>query len=454
MTARLALLYCVVAFGVLLIVTASLFWVLQNSIYRDDADALTREIVELTDLLRDPQGNAEMLTLEVNPHRDNSSVGIATFLRVWRTDGGTLVETQGMAGQLPRALFEAAQRADQPLHIRTSGDVPYLLMSTRIAGTPWGIDAAMDLSRDVELIAGYRTAMLLVLALGLLLSIAGGVWLTRRGLRPLFEITAVVQRIGVERLHERVGAERWPVELIDLARAFDSMLDRLEAPFTRLKQLSADLAHELRTPINALLGETEVALSQPRDVEEYRRVLESNLEEQSRLARLIDNLLFLARAENVQSAIDRVPLDVRTEIDSIVGFYEAMAAERDIAIVCQGQLRGSFDSILLRRALGNLLSNALRYTPSGGHINVSCARDAQDEAVISVADDGVGIAADELPRVFERFYRTDAARSRHDGGAGLGLAIVASIVGLHGGRVELGSLPGAGTTVTMRFAQA
>jgi two-component system heavy metal sensor histidine kinase CusS len=454
MTARLTLLYCLVAFAVLLIVTASLFWVLRNSIYRDDADALAREIIELTDLLRDPQGNAEMLALEVNPHRDNTSVKVVTFLRVWHVDGDVLVETQEMSRRLPRELFIGALHSREALHIRAAGAVPFLLMSTQIAGAPWGIDAAMDLSRDNELLVGYRTAMLIVLALGLLLSIAGGVWLTRRGLQPLFEITGVVQRIGVERLHERVGPERWPVELEDLARAFDAMLDRLEAPFTRLQQLSADLAHELRTPINALMGETEVALSKPRDVEEYRRVLESNLEDYARLARLIDNLLFLARAENAQTAIARTALDVRAELDSIVAFYDAMAAEREIAVVCDGELRGSFDSILLRRAVGNLLSNALRYTPQGGHIKLTCARDASGEAVISVADDGVGIAPDELPRVFERFYRADAARSQHDGGAGLGLAIVASIVNLHGGRIEIRSEPGVGTTVTMRFPSA
>jgi two-component system, OmpR family, heavy metal sensor histidine kinase CusS len=451
MAARLALFYATAAFGLLLIVTASQFWVLQRSLRDDAAAALGREIVELSDLLREPLGNASMLALEVNPHRENSSLPITTYLRVWRANGEVAVETQGMPERLPRQLFTAAHSDAAPRQVRGRDGRTYLLLSAQhVDDSEFGIDAAMDLSVDSELIGRYRTAMFAVLVLGLIASAGGAVWLTRRGLRPLYDITGVVRRIGVDRLHERVDAGRWPMELAELALAFDQMLDRLEAPVARLQQFAADLAHELRTPINALIGETEVALSKPRSGEDYRRVLESNLEEHGRLARLVDNLLFLARSENARAQLVRSRVDVRSELAAVAAFYDAVAQESGVAVDCDGEAWAEVDPLLLRRAISNLLSNALRYTPTGGHVRIGCAGSA-DGVTITVADDGVGIPHDALPHVFERFYRADGARQRHDGGAGLGLAIVESIVALHGGRVTIDSAPGAGTCVTMWF---
>lgn len=450
MTARLVLLYSGVTFAVLLSVGVTLFWVLRSSVWRDDADALSREIVELTDLLRDPEGNAAMLELEVNPHREQSSLPVRTYLRVADRDDRILVETQGMREALPPALFRAAT-AQRPLRVRGRDGRPYLLAAASGVGAGrWQIDAAMDLSTDEALVERYRGATVFVLSAALVLCIGGGLWLTRRGLRPVYDITDVVHRTGLDRLHERVDPTRWPLELEDLARAFDQMLDRLEAPVTRLQQLAADLAHELRTPINALIGETEVALAKPRDADDYRLVLESNLEEHRRLARLVDNLLFLARSDNARAHLERSVVALDREVAAVIAFYDAVAQESGIRVEASGSARGWVDAALLKRAVSNLLANALRYTRRGGTIRLTCA-DRGDGATIEVSDDGVGIGPDELPHVFERFYRGDVSRQRHDGGAGLGLAIVDSIVKLHGGRVAIASTPGEGTRVTLWF---
>jgi two-component system heavy metal sensor histidine kinase CusS len=252
-------------------------------------------------------------------------------------------------------------------------------------------------------------------------------------------------------LHERVNPARWPRELTALATAFDQMLDRLEKSFARLSQFSADLAHELRTPINNLMGEADLALSRVRAPDEYRRVLESSLEEFAKLARTIDGLLFLARAEHPETQVQRAALDARKEIDAVREFYDAMAQDQGVDVRCEGDAALHADPLLLRRAVSNLLSNALQYTPRGGRVVMSAAASPDGGAVVRVTDSGVGIEPEHLERIFDRFYRVDPARSRFPRGVGLGLAIVKSIMDLHRGLVTVQSEPGKGTTVSLQF---
>jgi two-component system heavy metal sensor histidine kinase CusS len=225
------------------------------------------------------------------------------------------------------------------------------------------------------------------------------------------------------------------------------MLDRLEKSFTRLSQFSADLAHELRTPIAILRGEAEGALIKARTSDQYREVIESSLEEFQRLSRLIDNLLFLARAETAAS-LTKSSFDGAAAIEKICEFYEAVSQEQGIEIRCEGEAEVYAERVLFRRALLNLISNALRFTPSGGRISVSLTR-GNSGTEISIADTGCGIAAQHLDQVFDRFFRGDAARSSE--GTGLGLAIVKSIMQVHGASVSIESEIGRGTTVTLIF---
>jgi two-component system heavy metal sensor histidine kinase CusS len=231
-----------------------------------------------------------------------------------------------------------------------------------------------------------------------------------------------------------------------LAIAFDQMLDRLEDSFTRLSRFSADLAHELRTPIANIRGETEVALTRPRSPGEYQKVLESSLGECERLSAIIDSLLFLARAEAADRSIQPARFDGRAEIEKIAEFYRPVAEERAITLTCTGNAEIDADPVLFRRAVSNLIENALRYTPEAGGISIGLA--ARDGDVhVAVQDNGSGIAAEHLPRVFDRFYRADPARSPH--GSGLGLALVKSIADLHGGTAEITSEVSRGTRVTL-----
>jgi len=233
-----------------------------------------------------------------------------------------------------------------------------------------------------------------------------------------------------------------------VAAAFFNMLDRLEDSFTRLSQFSADLAHELRTPLANIRGEAEVALARPRTPNEYQTVIESSVAECERLSGIIDNLLFLARAEAAESKINQSHFDGRAAIERIAAYNEAIAEERRLTITCAGQGDVYADPVLFGRAVSNLVDNAVHFTSDGGRITISLTTN-RNKAEITVQDTGCGIAAEHLPRIFDRFYRADASRSSE--GTGLGLALVKSIADLHGGSVSVESELGRGTLVTVRF---
>ena len=291
----------------------------------------------------------------------------------------------------------------------------------------------------------------MVVVASLLLSAAISAVLVRRALTPLEEITRSAERITVSRLNQRLGAARRPPELAALAAVFDAMLARLEDSFRRLSDFSSAMAHELRTPIGILTGEAEVALSRPRRAKDYREVIESSLEEYRRLARMIDNLLFVARADSGSAWLATVPLDARREAEAVAELYQALAEEREVAFSCHGEATVAADSDLLRRALSNLLSNAFRHTPAGGQVQIRIDGSDPRWVRIEVRDSGCGIGAEHLDRVFDRFYRADPARAPQQEGSGIGLSIVRSIMELHGGQAELESTPGQGTRVRLSF---
>jgi two-component system heavy metal sensor histidine kinase CusS len=226
------------------------------------------------------------------------------------------------------------------------------------------------------------------------------------------------------------------------------MLDRLETSFARLSQFSADLAHELRTPIANIRGEAEVALTRSRTLEEYRAVIESTVAECQHLTHIVDNLLFLARSEAAEGHLQCTTFDGRAAVEKIAAFYEPVAEEQKLTINCSGNADFVADEMLFGRAVSNLLENALHHTPAGGTIVISLA-DRAGQSEVSVKDTGSGIAAEHLPRVFDRFYRADPSRSSE--GLGLGLALVKSITDLHGGSATIESEVGRGTTVKLIF---
>lgn len=268
----------------------------------------------------------------------------------------------------------------------------------------------------------------------------------RWGHAPLRRISATVRGITSERLHVRLEPVEVPIELDPLVASFNQMLDQLQASFTRLTHFTADIAHELRTPVTSLTTQTQVALSQPRDTAAYQEVLYSNLEELERMAKMIGDMLFLAQADNLLAQHERSAVDLAGEARALFDYFEAWAEEAGVELALEGHVPGvPGNRLMLRRAMSNLITNALRYTPRGQSLRVHLVERA-GQVELSVQNPGTEIPSHHLPKLFDRFYRVDPARQhkRQGEGAGLGLAIVKAIAEGHGGSVSVRS--GAGTT--------
>jgi two-component system, OmpR family, heavy metal sensor histidine kinase CusS len=376
----------------------------------------------------------------------------AYWVRVINSKGDVVTETPKMGVFLPPSTFPDPRDKNSvyhPKNYRISKKLFSLVAAIEEAdGQPYIIQLAQDRSSDEQFATQFAFVLGGALGLGILASAMIAIAVTKRGLRPLQQMTHSLERIGPTRLDERVGKTTWPRELQPVATAFDEMLARLENSFTKLSQFSADLAHELRTPISNIRGEAEVTLTRPRTLEDYRNVIESIAAECERLSGIVDNLLFLARAEGVDRQIERNVFAARPAIEKIAAYYRTIAEERGISITNKGDGEVYADALLFDRALSNLLDNALRFTPDGGKITIA-TENKPDRTELAVEDTGCGIPPQHLPHICDRFYRVDLSRSSR--GTGLGLALVKSIIDLHGGSVAVASEVDRGTTVTLTF---
>jgi two-component system heavy metal sensor histidine kinase CusS len=315
---------------------------------------------------------------------------------------------------------------------------------TGIAGqAPATVVIALNIEHHRMFMEAFQKSLWLAIAASIALTALLGWIAARRGLAPVRELADVAHGISAHRLGERLPLESVPTELVDLAMAFNDMLARLEGSFRRLSDFSSDLAHELRTPISNLMTQTQVALSKTRSADQYREVLYSNLEEYERLARMIADMLFLAKADNRLMVPSSEPVDLATEARELFCFYEAFAEEQGVSLALAGAgvVRG--DRLMIRRALSNLLSNAIRHTPRDGSVKVLIDQGQTGETRLSVENPGEDIAPEHLPRLFDRFYRVDPSRQKASEGAGLGLAITKSIVEAHQGTIQAFSSNGS-----------
>lgn len=297
----------------------------------------------------------------------------------------------------------------------------------------------------------HRNHVLLTMLTGVLATALLGYVIARRGLRSVQAVARTAGEITANRLGGRLRIEEAPAELEVMVHAFNQMLDRLEDSFRRLTQFSSDIAHDLRTPIGNLMIQTQVTLTQQRSIPEYETLLASNIEEYERLNRMLENMLFLARADNAQVALhsDTIPMDL--ELKRIAEYFEGMADETGVTLDVDVSGALVADAILFRRAVSNLVANAIRHTPSGGHVTIRGHEQEPNNFVVAVSNPGSGIAPEHLPRIFDRFYRADDSRSESQSSSGLGLAIVKSIMTLHGGSVRVESIPNDVTTFRLIF---
>jgi len=334
---------------------------------------------------------------------------------------------------------------DQHMYRGMTADMP-------VAGQtePLKVMLVLDVTHHMVFFQTILRWFWIELAISALVSAGLGWAVARSGLRPLKTVTQVAASISATSLKKRIALAPVPAELQPLVSTFNAMLARLEDDFTRLANFSADIAHELRTPVGNLLTHTEVILSRNRNIEDYQDNLHSNLEELQRMSRMIDDMLFLAKSDNGLLAQQNLEIDLESMLEKLLEYYRLLGDERGIALEFSGTGHIQGDEQMLRRAISNLLSNALRYTPRGQAVSVRLSHSAAGTR-LSVANPGGTIDSEHLERVFDRFYRADPAR-REGGGhnVGLGLAITRSIVEAHQGRIWCTSSNGW-TTFHMEF---
>jgi len=465
LTTGLALSFAGTTLAVFALVGSTLYFTLDREVkQQDDLDIVlisrhTRRLAQELHNENDVREHADRLTSQVlgNP---------ALSMDILGTGGAQLAE-HNTAGIADAAFPEAALARRLPLSQRiTEADVgewrnargiPVRGLAIDAAltdGTPVTIVIARDMTDRWRLLDHYRERLYAFGLAGMLLAFLMSWLLVRESLRPLREMAARAATVTVDKLDTPIDVKGAPAELEALTKSLNAMLDRLHGGFERMSQYTADLAHDMRTPLGNLRGANEVALARARSTAEYEALLESNLEECDRLSRMIESVIFLARAEHPQFMTTLTEFDANEALTQIADYFEGLADEAGVRISVQGEGRLRADKELFRRAVGNLLANALRYTPRGGEI-VMRVEQTPAAVEVTVANPGTPIDAALLERIFDRFYRADASRHsepRVGASAGLGLAIVRTIMALHGGSARAES-DATGTRFILTFAR-
>ncbi|WP_460355240.1 MULTISPECIES: heavy metal sensor histidine kinase [unclassified Pseudomonas] len=439
---RLALAFAVVCALVLSAIGVFLYRSLDSEIaYRDDL-ALLGRLEQVRALLADSDS---LGALQARPRLYQNMLGnLDSLLLVRRADGSNVIAINPRQRDLPPLNAIAREQTPQRRDVLTwqAPDGAELALLSGEAqgpnGEPLTVIAGKVLTEREQMLASYRLRLYLAVGLGALLAFALGLVLLRRGLQPLRQLSAAVRGIDLRSLDQRLPASGTPAELLEPVQALNGMLARLDDSVQRLSQFSADLAHEIRTPLHTLLASNGQALNHPRSTAEYQELLASNMEEFERLKRMAENLMFLARAEQAERALDLQTLNLHSVGSELCDYFEALADDRQLRL--ENRLHGELlaDQQLLQRALGNLLANAVRHADEGTLISLR-RRDEPGVCWLQVHNHGPAIAPEHLGKLFDRFYRVDPSRAQPGDSGGLGLAIVQSIMLLHGGRVRVSS---------------
>jgi two-component system heavy metal sensor histidine kinase CusS len=452
LTVRLTLLFAAASTTVLLMLGYLIGNSVEQHFEQQDMAVLSGKLELAQHVLEQVRSDADLAEL---PRRlADSLVGHHDLAMLVVAPGGrTLFETEG--APFPAWLIRGAGTASAGSKVWRNGDQISRGIAKRartgIAGAaPALIAVSTGIEHHVQFMTAFKRTLWIVVVLAAILTGLLGWVAARRGLAPLREMRREVEGITASRLDARLSADAVPTELAELATTLNVMLSRLQDSFRRLSNFSSDLAHELRTPVSNLLTQTQVSLSKARSADEYADILASNAEEFERLARIISDMLFLAKSENDLVIPNREPVNLVDEINGVLEFYEALTEEKGIALSLSGTAAISGDRLMVRRAISNLVSNAVRHTAPGGTIAVRIETPDANCIDLCVDNSGIEIAPEHLPRLFDRFYRVDLSRQRQSDGAGLGLAITRSILRAHGGDAFATSGNG-GSSFCLRF---
>jgi heavy metal sensor kinase len=423
------------------------WWTMRESIHETVDKELRSRLAAMREYLTRQAADPDSGPLAEELAEGAALAPSGTSVRIAAPDGhwiyqspGTRDWSQAPPDQSARGKIRTIVARDKPVRVLA-------------APVPMGvIEIGMPLDEFYDMLNDFTWTALLASPLALLLASAGGYWMSRRTLQPVDQITRAAEEIGAQNLSDRLPLRGANDELDRLSATLNAMFARLEAAFHRITQFTADASHELRTPVAVIRTTAELARSKPRSEADYAAAMDRILAESERTTRLIDDLMLLARADADAGGIIQEPVNIAEPLRDACTEVSVLAESANVSLKV-GALPdcvATGDSQALRRLFLILLDNAVKFTPPGGAVNVSMAVD-QRMAVVEVRDTGVGIAAEDLPRIFERFYRTAKDRSRKTGGAGLGLAIAQWIAEQHSGAILVESKPGGGSVLRFRI---
>lgn len=424
---------------------------LRTILERKSDDLLAGNMGELASVIRESSATsvqaklADEIRREVVAHSDEGLVVVA------RRGGTTIVAPRSAVAEELATLLQSRRRPGIHTLFLPRSATTYRVVSSEVGvggDESYRLEIGHDLSATEKLLADFDRHLAAGGILFLVAAVCGGYFLSRRALDPVARSIETARLLNPADLSARLPRRGVGDELDELANTLNKMLDRLAEYHANIQRFTADASHELRSPLSAMRTAIEVALQQPRPIEQYRRVLESLGSQCERLSDLVNNLLLLARADAGQVELRREPVDLAEIVRETVDLYQPVADDQDVILetFISSPLTLFGDRGRLRQLVTNLLDNALKFTHRGGRVTVrletACAA-----ARLTVADTGVGIAADDLPRIFDRFFQSDAAR--HGAGAGLGLSICRWIVTAHAGTIAADSQPDVGTAMTV-----
>jgi heavy metal sensor kinase len=428
---------------------AGMWWILRDNIYDLVDDGLEQQIDDLKNFLQSQPVDRPIAKLREEVNETYAIEHPGDYLAVYAENGVLLYCSPFLLAH--QSVVLPPEQITQPIlksrkingrHFR------FILQKLNVNGHVYTVEMGTPAEDAVETLHLFRSYLLMFAPLMLLAAAAGGYWLSRRALSPVDALVRTAREVSGTKLNSRLQKLETGDELQRLSDTLNEMLDRIESAFLRITEFTADASHELRTPVSLIRTEAELALRRSRGEAEYKESLRHILLEAERTTALIEQLLSLARADSGRETLRLQPVDLRQTLRSVVDGWQQVATMRDLEFSANLDVPDFFvlgDDTLLRRLLDILLDNAFKYTSAPGSVRLLLAPKGES-AVITVQDSGVGIAEEEQSMIFERFYRVDKARSRVQGGAGLGLAIAQWIVTQHSGSITVESHPGDGAT--------
>ena len=446
---RLTIWYLAIFALAQLVFGAGMWFILRHNLFDLVDDGLEEQIDDLKNFLQSQPKDRPLAKLQEEVNETYAIEHSGEYLEVY-AENDRLIYRSSFLQAHPSALLPPDQVKRPILRSRKIDDRPFRFsfQKMEINGHTFTVEMGVHADDVVETLHLFRFYLWMFAPVLLLVAAGGGYWLSRRALSPVDSLARTAREISGTNLNRRLQKLDTGDELQRLSDTLNEMLDRIESAFLRITQFTADASHELRTPVSLIRTEAELALRRSRGEAEYKESLRHILLEAERTTALLEQLLSLARTDSGREALHLQPVDLRQTLRTVVDGWQQVATIRNLQFSSsldapESSVMG--DETLLRRLADILLDNAFKYTPSPGSVRLSLEQSA-NSAVITVRDSGVGIAEEEQSKIFERFYRVDKARSRAQGGAGLGLAIAQWIVTQHRGSIRVESQPGSGTT--------